>query len=85
MTDVIEVNLENNERIERVFTPEEAAFKQEKDAAILAQANEPQIKIRLLESFISERRKREALLGNAEAIAFIQGVEDDITIERAKL
>jgi hypothetical protein len=38
-----------------------------------------------LESFISERRKREALLGNAEAIAFIQGVEDDIAIERAKL
>jgi len=38
-----------------------------------------------LESFISERRKREALLGNAEAIAFIQAVEDDIAIERAKL
>jgi hypothetical protein len=38
-----------------------------------------------LSRFISERRKREALLGNAEAIAFIQGVEDDIAIERAKL
>jgi hypothetical protein len=38
-----------------------------------------------LEASISERRKREALLGNAEAIAFIQGVEDDIAIERAKL
>jgi hypothetical protein len=41
--------------------------------------------INRLEAFISERRKREALLGNAEAIAFIQGVEDDIAIERAKL
>lgn len=41
--------------------------------------------INLLESFITPRRLREALLGNAEAIAFIQGIEDDIAIEREKL
>lgn len=38
-----------------------------------------------LEASISERRKREAILGNAEAIAEIQGVEDLIAIQRAKL
>lgn len=38
-----------------------------------------------LEAQITPRRLREAMLGNAEAIAFIQGVEDDIAIERAKL
>ena len=38
-----------------------------------------------LEATITERRKREAILGNAEAIAEIQGVEDLIAIERAKL
>jgi hypothetical protein len=38
-----------------------------------------------LEATITPRRTREAMLGNAEAIAFIQGVEDLIAIERAKL
>lgn len=38
-----------------------------------------------LEGTISERRKREAMLGNANAIAFIQNVETAINIERAKL
>jgi hypothetical protein len=51
----------------------------------MAIAKQALAEIARLEAFISERRKREALLGNAEAIAFIQGVEDDIAIERAKL
>lgn len=41
--------------------------------------------IRTLENTITPRRLREAMLGNVEAIAFIQGVEDDIDIEREKL
>ena len=52
---------------------------------VLSIAEQALQEITRLESFISERRKREALLGNAEAIAFIQAVEDDIAIERAKL
>jgi hypothetical protein len=52
---------------------------------VLSIAEQALQEITRLESFISERRKREALLDNAEAIAFIQGVEDDIAIERAKL
>jgi hypothetical protein len=68
---------------------EEAARDAEEDAFIAAQPSPTAFaalaEITRLESFISERRKREALLGNAEAIAFIQAVEDDIAIERAKL
>ena len=52
---------------------------------VLSIAEQALQEITRLEATITERRKREALLGNAEAIAFIQGVEDDIAIERAKL
>ncbi len=54
-------------------------------APVLSIAEQALQEITRLEATISERRKREAMLGNAEAIAFIQGVEDDIAIERAKL
>lgn len=69
------------------FTAEEEAAQ---DAIVAAhEADRPRRlamqEIVRLEASISERRKREAILGNAEAIAEIQGVEDLIAIERAKL
>ena len=69
------------------FTAEEEAARDAEEAEWAANqsARDALTEITLLENTISERRKREALLGNAEAIAFIQGVEDDIAIERAKL
>jgi hypothetical protein len=58
----------------------------ERDAWAAGQtARDVLVEIERLEAFITPRRLREALLGNAEAIAFIQGIEDDIAIERAKL
>ena len=78
----------------KYFKGEHVALTLEEEAARTAEilAENAQVSVRAvlheisrLESFISERRLREALLGNAEAIAFIQGVEDDIAIERAKL
>jgi len=69
------------------LTSEEEAARDAEEAAVLA--DQPRLnalaEIARLEATITERRLREALLGNAEAIAFIQGVEDDIAIERAKL
>jgi len=75
----------NGERIP--YTAEEEAARDAEEAAVLAAqpVNAALAEIVRLEATISERRKREAMLGNAEAIAFIQGVEDDIAIERAKL
>jgi len=69
------------------FTAEEEAARDAEEAAVLAAkpVNDALAEIARLEATITERRLREALLGNAEAIAFIQGVEDDIAIERAKL
>jgi len=52
---------------------------------VLSIAEQALAEIIILEAQITPRRLREAMLGNAEAIAFIQGVEDDIAIERAKL
>lgn len=75
----------NGERIP--YTAEEEAARDAEEAAVLAAqpVNAALAEIVRLEATISERRKREALLGNAEALAFIQGVEDLIAIERAKL
>ena len=69
------------------FTAEEEAARDAEEAAVLAAqpVNDALAEIIMLEAQITPRRLREALLGNAEAIAFIQGVEDDIAIERAKL
>jgi hypothetical protein len=69
------------------FTAEEEAARDAEEAAWTAgqTARDALVEIERLEAFITPRRLREALLGNAEAIAFIQGVEDDIAIERAKL
>jgi len=69
------------------LTSEEEAARDAEEAAVLA--DQPRLnalaEIARLEATITPRRLREAMLGNAEAIAFIQGVEDDIAIERAKL
>ena len=77
--------LENG--VARPMTQSEITERDERDAAWTAgqTARDALLNIRTLEASISERRKREAMLGNAEAIAFIQGVEDDIAIERDKL
>jgi hypothetical protein len=73
--------------VEVPFTAEEEAARNAEEAAWAANQSVRDVltEITLLENTITERRKREAMLGNAEAIAFIQGVEDDIAIERAKL
>ena len=43
------------------------------------------IKIHELETQVTARRAREATLGDAESIAFIKDINDQIAIERAKL
>ena len=77
--------LENG--VARPMTQSEITERDERDAAWAAGqvARDALAEIERLEATITPRRLREAMLGNAEAIAEIQGVEDLIAIERAKL
>ena len=73
--------------VEVNMTAEEEAARDAEEAIWAAGqvARDALAEIERLEATITPRRLREAMLGNAEAIAEIQGVEDLIAIERAKL